>query len=393
MKVLFISDYVLDASYISLLKSLKKKTDLYCLFDVQTSEHNIFNLDKPLEKDIHLASEIEKMNNFEEYIPKDKTYIINRPHKLNILCLIVYQIKIYRLIKKIDPDIIHCYNELGVLYYLFLLLNRKKIVLTVHDPITHSGWGNFMTTLRRKISFFTINKHILLNRMQTQEYKEKYKRNEKDIYFSALSIYESLKCYGRASDERTLKLREAKIHKFNILFFGRIFLYKGVDYLMKAFEELQEEGINDVSLTVAGAGEYYFEISKYNNNSNINIINRVLPHEELNGIIEESSIVVCPYIDATQSGVIMTAFAFNIPVIATDVGGLKEMIDDGKTGILIPPRNVEAIKDAIKLVYENPKLLKQMSQNITDEWRIGKRSWDSITDGLVEIYNDIIYNK
>jgi glycosyltransferase involved in cell wall biosynthesis len=66
------------------------------------------------------------------------------------------------------------------------------------------------------------------------------------------------------------------------------------------------------------------------------------------------------------------------------------MIDDMKTGILVQPRNAKAIKSAIKEVYENRELLYSMSQSITDEWRTGKRSWDSITDGLIDIYKDIL---
>jgi glycosyltransferase involved in cell wall biosynthesis len=279
---------------------------------------------------------------------------------------------------------------LSYTYFLFLLFNKKKIVLTVHNPIENIGRNkSFKRWFKRKITFLTIKKHILLNRNQTQKYLTKYKKSERDIYFSALSVYDCMHDYKQLDEDENVTIST----DFNILFFGRITLYKGVEYLLQAFEMLQQENIDNISLTIAGGGNFPFDITKYKQNSRISILNKVVPNEELNELIRKSSIVVCPYIDATQSGVIMTAFAFNKPVIATNVGGLGEMVDDRKTGILIPPKNAMAIKEAIKNVYENQELLSSMSQAIFEEWHTGQRSWDSIANGLIDIYNDVINSK
>ena len=94
-----------------------------------------------------------------------------------------------------------------------------------------------------------------------------------------------------------------------------------------------------------------------------------------------------PYTDATQSGVVYSSFALNTPVIATNVGGLPEMIDDGKTGIIVPPKDVDTLANAIQSYLDNPVFLQQMSENIAESARLGKGSWNVIAKEHVEIYN------
>ena len=384
MKILFITNQVFDGT-LSMGKSLKDKVDLYCLLSVNTSVPNRFEINKSFESDIVLATEIEEMNLFKDNLSLEKTFILNGNKISNIFFLLRQSIKIYKLVKKINPDIIHCYHEqISPNFLLCLLLTKKPIVLTVHDPIPHSSEHQFKRLFKRKYTFAVIrNNYILLNKNQKEAFINKYHKKNKNIYISALSIYDYLVKYQ-------IEKNKEKSNIFNVLFFGRITRYKGIEYLLEAFEKLQSEGVKNISFTIAGGyGDFYFDVEKYSKNQDITLINRVVSNEELVQLINDSSIVVCPYTDATQSGVIMSIFAFNKPVIATNVGGLGEMVDDGKTGILIPPRDVEAIKQAIKQVYENRDLLTQMSQNISNEWQTGKRSWNAIADGLVEIYKDV----
>ena len=61
----------------------------------------------------------------------------------------------------------------------------------------------------------------------------------------------------------------------------------------------------------------------------------------------EATVVACPYLDATQSGVVLTAYAFGTPVVASAVGGLPEYVDDGTTGVLVPPGDATSLAEAI----------------------------------------------
>ena len=72
------------------------------------------------------------------------------------------------------------------------------------------------------------------------------------------------------------------------------------------------------------------------------IINTYISDEEVTELFTISDVIVLPYISATQSGIIPIAYAFKKPVIASNVGAISEVVDDGITGILVPPKNVEA---------------------------------------------------
>lgn len=84
--------------------------------------------------------------------------------------------------------------------------------------------------------------------------------------------------------------------------------------------------------------------------------------KEFVGLLQNCALSVCPYTDATQSGVIMTSYSLCKPVVATNVGGLGEMVEEGKTGTLVPPKNVAALSDAIMLYSK-------MKQSVR-KWRI-----------------------
>ena len=118
----------------------------------------------------------------------------------------------------------------------------------------------------------------------------------------------------------------------NVLFFGRISQYKGVEYLCEAMKIVQK-ALPNATLTIAGGGKFYFDISEYENLPYIKIINRYVGMEELAMHLSKCAISVCPYTDATQSGVIMTCFSLCKPVIATNVGGLGEMVENHQISV------------------------------------------------------------
>ena len=102
-------------------------------------------------------------------------------------------------------------------------------------------------------------------------------------------------------------------------------------------------------------------------------------------LIEKSRIVVCPYTDATQSGVLMTTIAFNKPIIATSVNGFKDVVVNGINGVLIEPNNSEMLADSIQILLSDKESYDRIVTNLKNN-KIGESSWNNIAKSLQTIY-------
>lgn len=133
-----------------------------------------------------------------------------------------------------------------------------------------------------------------------------------------------------------------------ILFFGFIRGYKGLDLLIEALNYVSE----DVHLIIAGEAygsfdSYRDQINQSAANPRIHTFVRYISDDEVKLFFSAADVCVLPYKGATQSGITAIAHHFNLPIIATDVGGLKENIQHGETGLIVPQPDSELIGNAI----------------------------------------------
>ena len=140
-----------------------------------------------------------------------------------------------------------------------------------------------------------------------------------------------------------------------LLFFGYVRAYKGLHVLLRAIAALPRE--MDVHLMVVG--EFYDDEQKYRTlvtelglEDLVTIKSDYVPNEAVGRYFSASDAVVLPYISATQSGIAQIAYNFDRPVIATDVGGLAEVVVDGQTGYIVPPEDASRLAAAIKKFYD-----------------------------------------
>jgi glycosyltransferase involved in cell wall biosynthesis len=84
----------------------------------------------------------------------------------------------------------------------------------------------------------------------------------------------------------------------------------------------------------------------------VTVVDRYVPNEEVGRWFSAADVVVLPYTSATQSGIVQIAFGLGTPVIVTNVGGLPEAVDDGRTGFVVPPEDAGALAEAILRFYE-----------------------------------------
>lgn len=276
-------------------------------------------------------------------------------------------------------DVIHI-TDFPQYYEIPLYFLRKKIVLTVHDPIPHSASiSNTPFVLKaRKWGFRLLNHFIILNSAQKEECITLNHLDKKQIYDSRLGRYDYLKMYLQPNN---------KMGNY-FLFFGQITEHKGIDYLLEAMKRVHTQYPN-MRLIVAGKGEYPFDISEYQKLDYIEFRNRFIPDDELAELIQGSYCAVCPYKDATQSGVVMSAFAFNKPIIATNVGGLPEQVEHDKYGLIVPPCDVDALANAMMHLLSHPEKLQEYADNIERDYSEGSKSWNEIAKKLNVIYHEI----
>jgi glycosyltransferase involved in cell wall biosynthesis len=155
-----------------------------------------------------------------------------------------------------------------------------------------------------------------------------------------------------------------------ILFFGRIWEYKGLEYLIRA-EPLISAQVPEAQIVIAGRGEDFARYRRLMvHPERFTVYNEYVPEAKCAELFRRASVVALPYIDASQSAVIPVAYTFGKPVVATTVGGLPELVEHGRTGYLVPPRDERALADALVRLLLDPKLRRELGAN-------GKRKADT----------------
>lgn len=215
-------------------------------------------------------------------------------------------------------------------------------------------------------------------------------RNADHFITMSDSVYNSLfKLFPQLTKSKVHKLRHPTYDFYSsnqtksfewqkrILFFGYIKPYKGLDLLLEAMPTVLKS-LPELKLDIAGEvygneSQYTDLIEKYKLEESVTLHNRYIPNEDVEKFFTSSDICVLPYKHATQSGIIQLSYAVGVPVIATAVGGIPEVIKDGETGYLIPANDVQAIASAIINFYQENRL-ELFYHNIMKEQ--DKYSWE-----------------
>jgi len=172
-----------------------------------------------------------------------------------------------------------------------------------------------------------------------------------------------------------------------LLFFGFIRSYKGLELLLETMKYLSEDYLLVIAGEVYGDFKEYSDyIKKENLESKVMLHVRYIADSEVPLFFSASDVCILPYKSATQSGITGISYHFDLPIIATDVGGLKESIEPYKTGSVIakPLANMmfAAIED-----YFNFNLKEQYQKNIQSYKK--NASWETLGKGILEFYNEL----
>lgn len=283
-----------------------------------------------------------------------------------------------------NPDVIHMQLGGSLLdLIIFCFFKKYPLVVTFHDVKLHLGedkWKyNIIRYWLRGYSDQIIVHGDRLKELMIKEYE--VPRDKVNSIIIGEHETKPFKKYEDAS---------LKEERNSILFFGRIYEYKGLDYLIKAEPFISKE-IPGLKIIIAGLGDDFEKYEKLMvNKSCFFVHNYRISYKEGAELFQKCSIVVLPYIDASQSGVIPTAYSFKKPVVATDVGSVPEIVDDGVTGFIVPAKDSNSLATAIIKLLKEDELREIMGQNAYKKLKTDM-SWEYIKEKTIKVYEKAMF--
>lgn len=381
----YTSAYFMDVS-VEMIHVLKKHADLYVFIEITDASKafTILNIQKlPEGRTLIPAHELldaQTWSRFRSYFENTKAvyFVVHNYPASNLFRAYHVSAPVKKMIRSVKPDILHFEGfTLRSMGMIPAFTKVKKLLFAVHDSQVHSGMKNLKISVPRMAMFrWPFKKWFLFySKYCEADFRKNVKHssaNYLNLYLYPYSFYRNLASSKPEGEEY-------------ILFFGRISEYKGLDLLLDAMPAVWEQFPSE-KLVIAGggasAGLLEHPLLK-NKDERIVFFNRFIPTDELTGIIKLAKFVVCPYRDATQSGVLHTSFAMNKPVLATNVGAFSEQVHDNINGKIISAVTTKDIAGGIIESLKNnqyqgwAKKIKSMNE---------VNQWEKNADLLASVY-------
>lgn len=232
---------------------------------------------------------------------------------------------------------------------LIKLFTKAKILFVTHNVIPHEN--KIVDRIISRMAFLFVDEFICLSKEVQNELLD-LKPKAKTLY-NPHPMYSMFKDNSpRKEDAKNqLKLSDKKV----ILYFGYIRKYKGMDNLIKAMKHVSRK---DAYLIIAGecyddSVDYRKLICQLGLKDRVLFKDEFVPNKLVDIYFSAADVVVCPYNSASQSGVVQIAYSYDKPVIVTDVGGLPEVVKEGKTGYVAKPRDPKDLAMKITKFFDS----------------------------------------
>lgn len=310
----------------------------------------------------------------------DAKFLIHTANPINI-------INVGRKIKKKHPNMVviqwwHPY--FAPCYWLLEKSIGKKIkkVFICHNVFPHERFpmDRFLTKLvLKKGDAFIVHSKSDGEDLLTIKPNAEFRQNPHPTYnafkIKNLTKEQARQELHRSSEERIL------------LFFGFVREYKGLKHLLYAMPEIKNQ-VDHVKLLVVGSfgddKEAYMQIIKDQKIVDcVEVIDGYTPDNEVEKYFAASDLVVLPYESATQSGIVQIAYGFEKPVVVTNVGGLPDVVEDGKTGYVVETKNSVRLAESVIRFYSEDKE-KEFVENIRKE--AYQFSWERMTEAITQLF-------
>jgi glycosyltransferase involved in cell wall biosynthesis len=292
---------------------------------------------------------------------------------------LVVHAEINRMVRDFSPDVLHLHEIHPAWTGWTILSFRRRIplVITVHDHVPHSGGKSRDTWHWKAVQWVRRGAHRLI--VHGPRIQGELHEVNGGITGRTDVIHHGI--LGRSGVEEDISSYEPG----TFLFFGRILAYKGLRYLLDAGELLHERG-HAFRLIVAGTGkDLELHRRRIEQAAWVELIDRYIPVSEVPALFRRAMSVVLPYTDATQSGVSAMAFGFSRPVIATPVGDVPEVVIDGQTGLITPPRDGNALADAMEKLLVDRALRESLASG-AGRFARENLTWPRIAESTCDTY-------
>lgn len=287
---------------------------------------------------------------------------------------------------------------------LLMLLYKicgRKLVLTIHNVNAGLRDNNdsFLNRMSLKFQYRLADHHFVHTKLMKQELMSQFDVASKKVTIIPFGINNTLPNTELTRNDARRKLDIPETSKC-VLFFGNIAPYKGLHHLVEAMSKLVKSD-DSLKLIVAGqpkgSNQYWSEvrsaISKYRIESNVIEKIEFIPDEEVEIYFKASDLLVLPYSHIFQSGVLFLGYSFGLPVLATDVGSLKDEIVPFKTGLSCKPEDPEDLANQIA-AYFSSDLYSNLETNRDQikEYANENYSWRKVAEITYKTYQNLVLN-
>jgi glycosyltransferase involved in cell wall biosynthesis len=309
-------------------------------------------------------------------------------YPLNLFTLLAYvlikRIKVAHFIWIVSPCLDYWFIRL-------LKLTGCHVVYTAHNPFPHEPKAG---DIRKYCRIYQRANHIIaLTNYTKNKILAHCGISPENISVLPHGDYEALfSLYGR-NDELAEKIRQKAGNRKIIAFLGHIRPYKGLEVFVDAFGLIKQRTPDSFflvagSVLVGDKKDWEERLTESCKPDDLWADIRFVPVEDIKAYLSVIDVLVQPYVSASQSGNTVMAYAAGVPVISTNVGGLAEMTEDGKTGYIITPGDTEAIADALSRCFEGDNYEK-MSHNARRA-AVERFNWEKIAGQTAAVYRQAI---
>jgi glycosyltransferase involved in cell wall biosynthesis len=261
----------------------------------------------------------------------------------------------------------------SALLWLLLRLTNPSVhrVATLHDAAIHPGERSLTSLASHRLDGFGAESWICLSTAVAEKIRTRrlFRKISPVVMAHPLAGYGTAVRRKRRTDERQ-----------NLIFAGRIEEYKGVDLLLGAAKLLKDKGLN-FSLIIAGRNDKDLLPTQLDNPS-VTLMDGWLPEQALGELIDRSGLMVAPYREASQSGVVAAALALGCPCVVTPVGGLTEQIQVGVNGLQCDSISAASLAECIQSVLADTELYDRIAEGAAQTVDSGRIQYASFLERL-----------